>query len=386
MVIHIVPTVSIASSGPSYSVVRLCQSLAAADEEIVLATLDLGPESPLPPLARRFRRVRGSGRLAASPSLRRWLDAQVRRGGVTILHNHGMWQMCAVYPGRAVRKGRAALVVSPRGALSPRAMRQGSRAKLLFWPALQRPALMRAACFHAAAEPEYEDIRRLGFRQPVAIIPNGIDLPDLSRRSGGSGGGVRTLLYLGRLHPIKGVDALIDAWRLVQDRFPDWRVVIAGHDLDPWGVSDGYAEALRRRVATAGASRVTFTGELLGPAKWEAYADAALYVLPSHSESHAMTVAEALAAGVPVVTTRATPWRGLEARGAGWCIDTGAAPLAACLGEALAIGAPGLREKGLRGRAWMAAAFSWTDVGRRMAATYDWLRTGGEPPPWVRTD
>ena len=153
--------------------------------------------------------------------------------------------------------------------------------------------------------------------------------------------------FVGRLHPKKGVDALIDAWRLVQDRFPEWRLVIAGDDVDHWGAS-GYMDALRRRVETTGAARVSFAGELRGPAKWDAYANAALCVLPSYSESFGMTVAEALAAGTPVVTTRATPGR--------------------------------------RGRVWMAAAFSWLEVGRRMARTYGWLRAGGDPPPWVRAD
>ena len=382
MVVHVVPSVSIASSGPSYSVVRLCEATIAAGRPVTLATLDIGPAAPLPAFARRFHRGRGPRGLGRSPALKRWLDEQVRDGGAAIVHNHGMWQMSAVYPAWAVRKGPAMLMVSPRGALSCWAMRTGSRAKRLFWPVLQRPALTRAACFHATGEPEYEDIRRCGFRQPVAVIPNGVDLPRLRGRPAGDG---RTLLFLGRLHPTKGVDVLIDAWRLVQDRFPDWRLVIVGNDVAPGG-SSGYMDLLRRRAAAAGTARVTFTGELLGRARWDAYRDAALYVLPSRSEGFGMTVAEALAAGTPVVTTRETPWRDIESRGAGWWIETGPAALAACLREALALDASTLRRMGLRGRAWMGEAFSWTDVGRRMASTYDWLLGGGARPPWVRTD
>ena len=382
MVIHVIPSVARASSGPSYSVVRLCEALIAAGENITLATLDRGSPARLPRFASTFPPGRGPGRLGRSPVLKRWLDAQVRDGRAGIVHSHGMWQMNAVYPAWAVRKGPAKLIVSPRGTLSRWAMRHGSRAKRLFWPALQRPALISASCLHAAAEPEYEDLRRLGFRQPVAVIPNGVDLPPLRATDAAAG---RTLLFLGRLHPKKGVDALIDAWRLVQDGFADWRVVIAGNDVDHWGPS-GYLDALRRRVETSGAARVSFSGELRGRHKWDAYRNAALCVLPSHSESFGMTVAEALAAGTPVITTRETPWREVEARGAGWWIDTGPAPLAACLHDALAAGAPALRRMGQRGRDWMAAEFAWTGIARRMARTYDWLREGGGAPPWVRTD
>ena len=384
-VVHVVSSLSRESSGPSYSVVRLCESMIAAGAVVELATLDDRPYGPPPAFLRRFPRGRGPRRLGRSPALRRWLAAQVRGGRAGVVHAHGLWQLNVVYPAWAVRTGRAKLIVSPRGALSRWAMRHGSAAKRLFWAALQRPALQRAACLHATGEPEYDDMRRLGFRQPVAVIPNGIDLPDLPAKPAPSRDG-RTLLFLGRLHPVKGVDVLIDAWRLVQDRFPAWRLVIGGDDVDGPG-GGGYMDALRRRAAAGGAARVSFTGELRGPAKWDAYRTAELYVLPSRSEGFGLTVAEALAAGTPAVTTRATPWRPIEAHGAGWCIDTGTAPLAACLHEALARDPAALREMGLRGRRWMAADFSWPDIGRRMARTCDWL-LGATPatPDWVRMD
>ena len=385
-IVHVVSSVTNESSGPSYSVVRLCESMIAAGGDVELAAMADGPDRPAPAFLRRFPRGHPH-RLGRSPALRRWLDARLRGRRVGIVHAHGLWQLNVVYPAWAARRGRAKLIVSPRGALSPWAMRHGSAAKRLFWAALQRPALQRAACLHATGEPEYEDMRRLGFRQPVAVVPNGVDLSDLPAKPKLRGDD-RILLFLGRLHPVKGVDTLIDAWRLVQDRFPAWRLVIAGHDIDGLSLTgSGYADALRRRADARGAARISFTGELRGPAKWRAYADAALYVLPSRSEGFGLTVAEALATGTPAVTTRATPWRALGARGAGWCIDTGTDPLAACLNDALARDPATLHEMGMRGRRWMEANFSWPDVGRRMVQTCDWLLGANPaPPPWVRVD
>ena len=387
-IVHVVSSVSRESSGPSYSVVRLCESMIAAGADVELATLDAGPRRPAPAFLRQFPRGCGPRRLGRSPALRRWLDAQVRVRRAGVVHAHGLWQMNVVYPAWAVRTGRAKLIVSPRGGLSRWAMRYGSAVKPLFWRALQRPALRQAACLHATAEHEYEDMRRLGFRQPVAVIPNGVDLSPLSDLSAEPSrkGDDRTLLFLGRLHPVKGVDTLIDAWRLVQDRFPAWRLVVAGDDVDAGGKS-GYMDALRRRVMARGAARVSFTGELLGRAKWDAYRTAEQYVLPTRSENFGMTVAEALAAGTPVITTRATPWRAIETKGAGWCIDTGTAPLAACLDEALACEPAALRRMGRRGSDWMAAEFSWRDLAERMARTYDWLLDPrAARPEWVRVD
>ena len=384
-IVHVVSSVANESSGPSYSVVRLCESMIAAGADVELATMDGGQDGPAPAFLRRFPPATPR-RMGRSPALRHWLDAQVRGGRAGIVHAHGLWHLSVIYPAWAARSGLTRLIVSPRGALSRWAMRHGPAAKPLFWAALQRPALRKAVCFHATAEPEYEDIRRLGFRQPVAVIPNGVDLPAPAEPQ--PGGGDRMLLFLGRLHPVKGVDTLIEAWRLVQDRFPAWRLVVAGGDAQGMGRgSSGYADVMRRRAAAGRTARISFVGELRGPAKWRAYENAELYVLPSRSEGFGVTVAEALAAGTPAVTTRATPWRPIEAHGAGWCIDTGTEPLAACLDHALARDPAALREMGLRGRRWMATDFSWRDIGRRMARTYDWLvGTGTERPDWVRVD
>ena len=94
----------------------------------------------------------------------------------------------------------------------------------------------RVDCFHAQAEAEYENIRRLGYRQPVAIIPNGVYAPKrvpLSMKASGK----RRLLFLARIHPIKGVDILLNAWKIVQEAFPEWELVVAGPDpvgYDAW--------------------------------------------------------------------------------------------------------------------------------------------------------
>ena len=384
MTIHVVPRIARESSGPSYSVKRLCEVVIASGEEVVLATCDVERLSGMPMFARCFPVGVGPRRLTRAPALNRWLRVQVREGRADIIHSHGLWTMSSVYAARAVRGGQAQLVVSPHGTLSPQAMRHGpQQAKRLFWAALQRRALERASCFRATSQQEYKDIRQLGFRQPVAVIPNGIDLPSLRLVAPTNG---RTLLFLGRLHPIKGVDTLIDAWRTVQDEFPGWRLVIVGDDADHVGTT-GYLAELRRLAATRGAARVSFMGALTGSAKHDAYCDASLYVLPSKSENFGVTVAEALAAGTPVIASDRTPWRGLADRGAGWCVETGSAPLAVCLRDALATDDAALREMGLRGRRWMEEEFRWADIGQRMVATYRWLRTHSvAKPSWVHTD
>jgi glycosyltransferase involved in cell wall biosynthesis len=292
-----------------------------------------------------------------------------------IIHNHGLWMMPNVYSGDAVRDSRCRLVVSPRGTLSAWALGRSALQKRIFWLLWQAPVLRAAVCFHATAESEFEDIRRLGFRQPVCILPNGIDVPPLEEKPKA---GRRQLLFLGRVHPKKGVDVLLRAWQVVERRFLDWDLLIAGPD------NGGYLTAMQALAAQLRLDRVVFCGGLFGEEKLHAYRMASLFVLPTHSENFGMTVAEALAAGTPAIVSKGAPWSGLETHRAGWWIDIGVDPLIACLEKALRCSSSELEAMGHRGRTWMEKDFSWFRIAQMMGQTYHWILQGSAAPTWVR--
>lgn len=368
-IIHTIPAISNEASGPSYSVVRLCETVSDQGPQITLAALDWAAVPSAPSCYRAFPVGLGPGRLGRSPALKRWLMSQARDGKADLIHNHGMWQMNSVYPGIASRRFGIPLMVSPRGTFSAWAFSSGSWIKRCFWPYLQLPALEVASCFHATALSEYEDIRKRGFQQPVAVIPNGIDVPPWKERSAT---GFRTLLFLGRVHPVKGVDTLLRAWGAVQDQHRDWQLRIVGDDAGFYG-SSGYLAEMWDLSRSLGLERVQFSGALYGEEKWQAYSDAELFVLPSRSENFGMSVTEAMAAGTPALVSHGAPWAQLEAEGAGKWFECGLDPLVGALEQMLSLSSSELSMMGKRGRAWMERDYSWHGIGQQMVDVYNWM-------------
>lgn len=380
-ILHVVPTAEEEASGPAYSVPRLARAMADLGEEVALFSLSTRIRSPrgLSELHTEFPRDYGRTPAVRSLWLSQTFARQLRKEATTrdVIHVNGLWVMPAVYPGLAARDNRVSLVASPRGTLSPVALARSSLRKKLFWLVAQRAAVKRADCLHATSEQELADIRAAGLNQPVALVPNGIDLPAAARRLTCAR---RRLLYLGRIHPIKGLEPLLQAWALLEESFPDWELRLVGPDE---GGHQAKLQGLADRLAL---KRVTFAGSKYGASKLAEYEAAELYVLPSFSENFGMSVAEALASGLPVVTTTGTPWRALTDNGCGWCVAPKPGELATALAEGMRLPRRRLETMGEAGRAWMLRDFSWEGVATQMLSVYRWLRASGDKPMFVRLD
>jgi len=287
--------------------------------------------------------------------------------------------MSNVYPASVALRTRSQLVLSPRGMLGEAALKFSAPKKKLFWKLGQGRVARAATCIHATSGQEYEDIRAFGLKAPIAIIPNGIDLLPgkpkrrLSERP-------RTLLYLGRLHPKKGLDQLLEAWMQTKDHHVDWQLDIVGP------IEGEYAHTLKSRSEAVPASRVRFLGPLYGDEKQKAYRRADLFILPSLNENFAMTVAEALAQGTPVISTKGAPWAELVSHGCGWWTDQGVTPLAVAMDQAMGMSWERLTSMGEAGRAWMSRDFDWNAIAVSMQSVYDWLAGLGERPACVVVD
>jgi glycosyltransferase involved in cell wall biosynthesis len=289
-----------------------------------------------------------------------------------------------IYAGTSARQRRIPHVVSPRGMLSEAALQVSARSKNLFWHLAQKSALEGSACFHATSPAECADIRKFGIKAPVAIIPNGIDLPKEAVLKQAAGcrvaGAQRTLLYLGRIHPVKGLDDLVAAWSKVEASFADWHLRIVGHG------EPGRIRHLHNVIEQLGVRRVSIESPAFDAEKWRLIFAADLSILPSHTENFGNVVAESLACGKPVIATRRTPWKELETQKCGWWIDSGPASIETALRVALGTPVQVLDLMGARGAAWVKQAFSWDDIAEEMARVYRWLCSGAAMPDCIVLD
>jgi glycosyltransferase involved in cell wall biosynthesis len=375
-IVHTLARLDFADGGPSRTVPALCRSLAAAGArvEIVTGAADSDPGVPV----------------HISGAADRWGRMQPRRTPFTrllkerlsvmesqVLHDHGIWLASNHAAAKVATRANVSRIVSPRGMLSEWALAHKSWKKRIAWRMYQGRDLHSADALHACSDMEAEEVRAAGIAVPIAVIPNGVDLP-APPRNPPVRTGPRRFLFLSRIHPKKGLDILVEAWG--QARLSGWELVIAGPD------EGGHKAEIERRARALGpGSAISIRDAVSDTEKWDLYRSADVFVLPTWSENFGVVVAEALASGVPVITTRAAPWADLSEYECGWWTELGTEPLAEAIREAANISDGERAAMGERGRRLVEERFGWAAIAQRMLAVYRWLAGDAQVPEWVRT-
>jgi len=317
-------------------------------------------------------------------------DLKVRVSSLApdVVHTHGLWKyQSAVASGWGSKTGNPYLV-SPHGMLDPWALGNSRWKKILSGLLYEKRHLRNAACIQALCASEAESIRSYGLRNPLCQIPNGIDLPQGESHAAplwatNHGKGRKVLLYLGRIHPKKGLSSLLEAWRLLKKnsgRLSDeWLLVIAGWD------QGGYEQELKKQAEESHLENsVLFIGPQFGAAKSATYFNADAFILPSFSEGLPMVVLEAWAFKLPVLMTPECNIPEGYAHDASIRIATNPEEIARGIRELMSM-APKEREiMGLNGYNLVEQRFTWSRVAAEMHSVYEWLTGGGNPPASVR--
>ncbi len=331
----------------------LCLALQGEGASVELWTQD---ETVIPPAGLSTRKVL-PGALASELAKVKQAHPQ------TVIHDHGMWLPWNHKVAQAAASAKVPRVVSPRGMLDPWAMKYRAWKKRIAWALYQKRDLQSAQLLHATAKQEAEHFLARELAPEVFISPNGVHLPPAGLERKSKPEQLRTMLFLSRLHPKKGLLDLVQAWAAIRD--PEWQIRIVGPD------EKGHRAEVQAAISAAGlTSQISIDPAMAGGAKWQAYADADLFVLPSYSENFGLAIAEALACGTPVVTTQATPWEELETEHCGWWVPTGAASLEGALRDAIAQPMDELVAMGKRGRELIETRYTWPTIAVSMLRAY----------------
>ncbi len=368
---------------------RLAQGLAARSDTEVEVVACRDPEAAEDslawlPLAPSLHEVRGPRGFGYAPGLARALLA----GGADLVHVQHLWMYPSIACTRWHRATGRPFMVSPRGMLDPVALGTSRLKKVLAAAAYESRHLRLARCVHALSEHELRAVRDFGYEGPVCVVPNGVDLPVSGAAQRPApwadrvDAGAEVLLFLGRIHPKKGLDVLVTALeRIARDgpaALDPWHLVIAG-----WGALT-HVRALEQRLAASPlAPRAHFVGALYDEAKTAALSHASAFALTSRSEGMPMSVLEAGAHALPLLIT---PECGLERFAArGGALEVGSTPDAVERGlrALFAMRAEERRAMGVRAREEIEEHHHWPRIVARMHAAYAWMLGAAQRPDWV---
>lgn len=371
-VLHVIPSVASRDGGPAVAISAMAAALARAGVDVTVATTDAdGPERLDVPLDRAVERdgvtyryfprsVKGDWKF--SWPLTRWLADHAR--DFDVMTAHALFSYATIAACRGARRADVPYIIRPLGTLNDYSLRQKRWKKGPYYRMIERRHLAGAAAIHATSPAEAEDIARLGFGDRTRIIPLGVEPGPEPPRVHRSPDAPLRILFLSRLHPKKGLPLLFDAVARVSARGVDLHVDVAGAG------EASYTALLRDQVrALRIAERVCFMGEVHGDDKRRAFASADVFVLPSSDENFGIAVAEALAAGLPVVVSdRVALAADVAAYGAGRVVPLDPEALASAimqLGDRDVASATAGRARRLA-----VERYSWSRVARELVSLY----------------
>jgi glycosyltransferase involved in cell wall biosynthesis len=386
-VAHVIPYGSLNFGGPVVAMATMVEGLAALGAPVSVHTVRMrGEPAPVSLVDEVRLQVHCDGDwgpLRHSAGLWRSLLQEP----CAVLHSHGIWTDVHRCVAAVARRRGIPHVIGLCGMLDRAALQRSRWKKRWVGSWFQYAALRNAQCLLANCEAEVDDIRAFGLRNPVALVPNPVRGPRQSpeRLHGADhlpplfSADKKTVLFLGRVHPVKGLERLVGAWSRLHGFHRDWQLVIAGPD------EGGYRATIESHIRQSGCgASVSLIGALDEAQKWSALEAAELFVMPSDFENFGLAIAEALIARTPVITTRRTPWQALATAGAGWWVEPSVDAIADALESAMRLDRAARAEMGLRGHS-LAGSFSPDRVASQLTNLYRWLQNQAEIPPFVHS-
>lgn len=393
-IVHVIPGAGPGSFGGGSVALNLAREQIAAGVGAELWSLDSEADRQWAAASSGLPSEKIRSFTVSQPSVLGWSRAMERTASlqaadISVVHQHALWTGLSRIASRLRDRHGIPALVTPHGALEKWALRKSVWKKEIALALYERNNLHNATCLHACSEQEKTGFREYGLKNPIAVIPNGVSTVWLE--SSGDAEAFRSrynlpaqkriMLFLSRVTPVKGLPMLMDALQSIRNLLDDWIVVIAGS-----GESDHLKEVQERIQKLHLEDYIYFTGPLFDQVKRDAFAAAELFVLPTKRENYGIVVAEALGAGVPVLTTKGAPWESLVTRQCGWWVDVDSDALAGALKSSLASTPDTLRVMGERGKQLVVEEHTWARRAKMTIELYQWLLGHRGKPDFVSAD
>ena len=352
-IIHFIASID-KSAGGTTEYMRLLSKALKENTSLCIATGDSNEPITIDGVSIKF----------FNSSLLRWFSLMnefrvfIKNEKPDIVHINGIWSPQNWGFQKVAQELKIKVVLSPHGMLEPWILKHNTFKKKIALFLFQNNAIKKADYIHATAQMEKESIRKLGFNNEIAIIPNGIDFSEIKVFK--EEYGTQKMVFLSRIHPKKGIEILLEAWRNCDTK--GWTLEIAGNG------EENYISNLKLNAQDL--RNVHFVGAKYGEEKWEFLRSADVMVLPTHSENFGIVVAEALAMGVPVITTTGTPWEDLHTYECGWWIELSALNLKGILKKVMYSPPEKIRTMGINGKRLIKDKYDIKAVARNITDLY----------------
>ena len=281
-----------------------------------------------------------------------------------IVDIQGLWSSTSIFNLIYYFYTKTPYIVTPRGMLEKWALKQSYIKKKLFYFSIEKIHLKNAAYLRATSNLEALTFMKLGFKKNKIInISNSIQIPRLKKKLKTKNKKKR-LLFLSRLHPKKGLVELLNSWKIIQNKYTDWELLICGYN------ENNYKKEIIKLIKNLNLQRIILKDFVTGKEKEDVYSSSDLFILLSHSENFGLSIAESLSYRIPVITTTNTPWKKLNKYKCGWCIKLNIKSVTSTLEKAFSLSKKKRLLMGKRGRNWMIKDFSDQSIGIKMHSVY----------------
>ncbi|MFT6904714.1 MAG: glycosyltransferase involved in cell wall biosynthesis [Oleiphilaceae bacterium] len=326
-------------------------------------------------------KLTGPKKLMYSKSLSNAIEADLSNDDIIFSNN--LWNYPAYLSAKLAKKHNVPHIISIRGTLYPWSLQQGRWRKKIAWHLFQKKALQQASVVHVTCEDELKAVRALGITTPIALVPHGINyddyqnLPDreVALSNLNLNKEKKYLLFMSRLHKKKGLDLLLSTWPKLAKEHPDWCLLIVGPDYS------NYSKMISELITKFDLhDNIKNLGMLTGEQKYSAFSASNLFILPSFSENFGVVIGEALAAGLPTITTTGTPWTEINEYNCGRCIELSEDNLESTINDFLRCDDKDIAIMSSSAKSLIKDKYSWVYQANKFAKVIDFINKGEIDP------